>query len=438
MTSIPHVAAALHTILTTTADLAGRQTGFVQRASPITGSVFVQTLVFGLLANPQASLSELTQTAAALGVTISAQALDQRFTETASLCLEQVLTAALRCVVTTDPVAVPLLARFTGVYLQDSTTLVLPPAFAERWAGCGGSTPQGDAALKLQVQLNLSDGRLLGQLQEGCDSDRNSTLDATLPPGALRIADLGYWELARMRAIASAGSFWLSRAHASTSIQTDDGRWWSLVDLLTATTTASLDLPVRLGKQAQLPARLLAQRVPQEVADQRRRRLRATARDKGTTVSASVLALAEWTVFVTNVPPQGLSLDEALVLGRMRWQIELVFKRWKSHGEVDVVRNVSYWRQLSELYAKLLARLVEHWVLVMSCWQNVDRSLTKAAATLRQHAIGLAEVLRVPAHLSEKLETIARCIAAGCRINRRRTRPNAFQLLLDSVGEVLA
>jgi hypothetical protein len=438
MTSIPQVAATLHAILTTTADLAGRQTGFVQRASPITGSVFVQTLVFGLLANPQASLSELTQTAAALGVTISAQALDQRFTETASLCLEQVLTAALRCVVTSDPLATPLLARFNGVYLQDSTTIVLPPAFAERWTGCGGSTPEGDAALKLQVQLNLSDGRLLSQLQEGRDSDRNSTLDEALPRGALRITDLGYWELARMKTLDAAGCFWLARAHAQTALQTSDGRWWSLVDLLTATTTATLDLSVRLGKQVQLPARLLAQRVPQEVADQRRRRLRATACEKGCTVSALALALAEWTVFVTNLPPDLLSLDEALVLGRMRWQIELLFKLWKSHGEVDVVRDVSYWRQTCELYAKLLARLVEHWVLVMSCWQNVDRSLTKAAATLRRHAIGLAEVLRVPTRLSEKLETIARCIAAGCRINRRRKYPTAFQLLLNVAGEVLA
>lgn len=438
MTSIPQVAATLQAILTTTAELAGRQTGFVQRASPITDSIFVQTLVFGLLANPQASLSELTQTAAALGVSISAQALDQRFTETASLCLEQVLTAALRTVVCSDPVAPPVLSRFNGVYVQDSTTIVLPPAFAERWSGCGGSTPEADAALKLQVQLNLSDGRIQGQMHDGRDADQSSTLDAALPPLSLRIADLGYWDLVRVEELHTTGVFWLSRAHAQTALQTADGRWWSLVELLTATTTATLDLPVRLGKQAHLPARLLAQRVPQEVADQRRRRLRATARDKGRCVSALLLALAAWTVFVTNVPPHLLTLEEALVLGRMRWQIELVFKLWKSYGEVDVVRDVSYWRQLCELYAKLLARLVEHWVLVTSCWVNVDRSLRKAAATLRQHAIGLAEVLRVPQRLHEKLETIVRCIAAGCRINRRCKRPSAFQLLLNVAGEVLA
>jgi hypothetical protein len=154
MQTIPQVAKALQAVLTTEADRAGRQTRFVQRESKVTGSIFTQTLVFGLLANPQASLDNLTQTTAALGVELSPQGLDQRFSREAALCLEQVLTAAIRTVVTTDPVAIPLLERFNGVYLQDRITIVLPPRLAEVWQGCGGSTDHGAAALKLQLQLN--------------------------------------------------------------------------------------------------------------------------------------------------------------------------------------------------------------------------------------------------------------------------------------------
>jgi hypothetical protein len=438
MSTIPQIATTIQEILTTTADRVGRQTGFVQRESPITGSIFVQTMVFSLLDHPEASLSDFTQTTAALGVPVTTQALDQRFTEAASLCLEVVLTEAMQAVISADPVAIPLLERFNGVYLQDSTTIVLPPVFADRWVGCGGSTNDGDAALKLQLQLNLSDGRLSGQLHDGCESDRNSTLDSGLPAGAVRLADLGYWDLARMAALDANGVFWRARAQAQTALQTADGQWWSLCDLLQALPEAMIDLPVRVGKTAQVPARLLAVRVPQEVADQRRRRLRAAAREAGRTVSRLALALADWTVFVTNLPADRLTVAEALVLGRMRWQIELVFKLWKSHGAVDVARDVKRWRQLCERYAKLLAMLVEHWVLVASCWRYPDRSLTKAAQTVRRHAIGLAESIGTRAQLIEKLATIARCIAAGCRMNRRKKHPNAFQLLLDVAGEVLA
>ena len=115
MTTIPQVARAMREILTTTADEAARATRFVQRTSPLGGATFSQTSVFGFLGNPQATLEELAQTAAALGVEISPQALDQRFTAAAAACLEQVLTAAISRVIAAEPVAIPLLARFPAV-----------------------------------------------------------------------------------------------------------------------------------------------------------------------------------------------------------------------------------------------------------------------------------------------------------------------------------
>jgi hypothetical protein len=439
METIPQVSEAMQNVLTTVADRAGRQTSFVQRQSKLSGSIFTQTLVFGLLATPQASLENLTQTTAALGVEISPQGLDQRFSREAALCLEQVLTSALRTVVTSDPVAIPLLERFNGVYLQDSTTIVLPPSLAEVWEGCGGSTDDGAAALKVQLQLDLAAGRIQAQLQDGRDSDRNSTLDLALPTGALRIADLGYWELERLAELTRRGVLWFSRAQASTTLQTADGRTWNLLALLSADPDAArLDLPIRLGKTAQLEARLLAIRAPQEVADQRRRRLRAAAREKGETVSAVRLALAAWTVFVTSLPPEQLTLAEAVVLGRVRWQIELIFKLWKSHGQVDLLPTVQKWRVLCEVYAKILGQIVQHWLLVVSCWHQAARSLTKAAQTLRLHVMGLAKAMRQEARLVEEIETIARCISAGCRMNRRKKHPNTYQLLLDITEGVFA
>src|SRR5262245_64739788 len=112
-----------------------------------------------------------------------------------------------------------------------------------------------------------------------------------------------------------------------------------LLTLLESQPTDTVELAVALGEHQRLAARLLAVRVPQDVADTRRRRLRQAARDKGRQVSATGLALAAWTLFVTNVPAERLTLREDLVLGRMRWQIELLFKLWKSHGHVDESRS---------------------------------------------------------------------------------------------------
>jgi len=86
---------------------------------------------------------------------------------------------------------------------------------------------------------------------------------------------------------------------------------------------------------------------------------------------------------------------------------------------------------LTEVCAKLLAMVVQHWLALTGCWAYPDRSLVKAAQTVRQHALHLASALACPTLLSTAIGVIHRCLAAGCRLNRRKTKPNTYQLLLD-------
>ncbi len=434
MTTVPQLAETLQAVLTSTANTAARTTGFVQRQSKLTGAAFVQALVFGWLANPQASVEALAQAAAVAGVAISPQGLDQRFTEAAAAFLEQVLAAAIRAVVAADPVAIPLLERFTAVVLLDCSTIVLPAALAPWWPGCGGTSAKNTAAaVKLEVRLDLCCGALTGPLLLDARTHDSSTplQTAPLPVGALRIADLGFFDLRVFKEMAARGVHWLSRLHASPTVYDRDGRPWDVPRLLAAQGGGEIDVPVFLGAEHRLAARLLAVRVSDGVANARRRRIRAEAKRRGQTPSATRLAWADWTILVTDVPPELLSLREALVLARARWQIELLFKLWKSHGHVDESRSTKPWRILCEVYAKLLAMLIQHWLLLTGCWAYPDRSLVKAAHTIRQHALHLASALPCAATLGAAITVIHRCLAAGCRINRRKTKPNTYQLLLD-------
>jgi len=316
MTTVADLTQALQTLFTTTADQVARRTGFVQRTSKLTGAAFVQALVFGWLANPQASVEGLAQAAATVGVAISAQGLDQRFTEAAAVFLEHLLTAAVQTVIAADPVAIPLLERFSTVVLLDSSTITLPAALALWWPGCS----TGTAALKLHVRYDLCRGCLSGLVvQEGRISDRSTVMQtAPLPRGALRISDLGFFTLAVFAAMTAQGVYWLSRLAPGTAVYTQDGVRWDVLDLLAAQGATTVDLTVTLGVDHRLPARLLAVRVPEEVATQRRHRLRAEAKRRGRTPSAAQRAWCDWTIVVTSVPPALLSLTEALVLLRAR------------------------------------------------------------------------------------------------------------------------
>jgi sulfur relay (sulfurtransferase) complex TusBCD TusD component (DsrE family) len=187
-----------------------------------------------------------------------------------------------------------------------------------------------------------------------------------------------------------------------------------------------------------LPTRLLAVRVPQEVAAARRRRLRAAARKKGRQASATRLALAAWTLLVTNGPSDRLTLREALVLARVRWQIELLLKWWMRHGRVDESRSTKPWRILCEVYAQLLAMLVQHGVWLVSCWAYPHRSLVKAAQTGQKQALHLASTLGSLRRFLTALSTVQRCVAAGCRMNRRKKHPNTYQLLFNDLSMTTA
>jgi hypothetical protein len=219
-TTISQVAHARREVLTTTADAAAKATQFVQRTSPLGGATFSQTLVFGFLGNPQASLEALTQTAATLGVSLTPQALDQRFTPAAAACLEQVLRAASTRIIAPDPVTIPLLERFTAVYIQASSTIALPDALAAVWQGCGGTTTSGTAAaLKFQVRLEGRTGKLEGpQLQDGRAADRAALVPTTLPGGALWLAALGDWSVDTLPPRDQPGVCWRSRLQVQTAI----------------------------------------------------------------------------------------------------------------------------------------------------------------------------------------------------------------------------
>lgn len=431
---MPRLAATLRALLTTTADTLAVQHGCIRRQRKLTGAALAQALVFGWLTNPAATLADLCRAAATAGVASSRQGVDQRCTLRAAAFLRALLEQATQIVVQADPVAVPLLRRFPQVLVLASTTITLPPSLAETWPGCGaGNTTAGDAALKVQVRFDLVRGGLaVLDLTAGRASDcASADQQPPLVPGGLRLADLGYFSLTQLATLVAAGGHFLTRLNAQTAVFDATGRRWDLATLLATHCPRDLDRAVTIGVRERLSCRLLARRVPPEVAVLRRARLHATAREEGRPPSAALLAIVDWAVFVTSLPADQLTLAEALVLARARWPIELLFKLWKSAGLLTAWRTAQTPRILCEVYAKLLALLVQHWLSVAGCWGAADKSLWQAACGVRTRAPALASALvRGTRRLTDDRRLLATLLAGTCGMNSRRQHPNTYQLLL--------
>jgi hypothetical protein len=84
---------------------------------------------------------------------------------------------------------------------------------------------------------------------------------------------------------------------------------------------------------------------------------------------------------------------------------------------------------LCEVYAKLLAMVVQHWVVLVGGGGFSERSARKAAKAVRRQALHLASVLGRTRELRRVLRLLGRVLRAGGRVNRRRRRPSTYQTL---------
>lgn len=432
--NLAHVAAQIQQLLSDRAEQAAWDTGTCQRHSPLAGATLIQTLVLGYLADADAALEDLAQTAALLGHPVSPQAIDQRFTQPLAQCLQRLLGQAVCRIAAGTPATAAVLRKFAAVLVQDSTTVTLPDALADYGRGCGTKTGAGgEAAVKFQVRLDLCSGQLCGlAVEQGRDSDQATPLQtADLRPGTLHLRDRGYFDLEVLKTIAAAGAFYLTRVQDGTGLYASAGTPLDLAALARRHPGDVIDQPIQLGARQRLAARLVMVRVPADVAAVRRRALRAKAKKKGYTPSRDKLALCDWNVYVTNVPVDVLDVDEVLALARARWQVECLFRHWKSDGQLTRSRRRQPWRVVSAVFARLLALVLGDVQVRVACGALLGRSLRRAWRAVRRLAAALAGALGEGRSLVPVLRQLQRSLGKAARLEKRQRQPSAAQVLQD-------
>ena len=391
MSILLQVLEKMQTILQTVPDEVAPQTGCVKRKRKLTGSVLAQTLVFGWLEHPEASYQQLTETAATLGIQVRRQALEQRLTpETAEmlkLTLEAAITHMLE--VASRPQVLPLLEQFRGVYVQDSTWISLPDELHETWKGHPKKNHPHKAALKLHLCFDvLTGGFQQFQLTDAITADSTAAKAADpLPHGSLRLADLAYFSLNELEKLTQEGIYWVSRLKANSYLADDTGERLALENMLKAAgENTFIRKKIRIGKTKQLQAYLIAERLSQAETDKRRRSIRYRAKRKAHPPSKTLLRLAGWNLYITNIEADQLTPKQICVIVGIRWQIELMFKCFKSIAKLDVSRSQKPDRILCEVYAKLIALLIQHATLLGTGWRCIQHTLMKTTRFIAGYA----------------------------------------------------
>jgi hypothetical protein len=360
------------------------------------------------MVHPQATRKQVHHSATQAGMAMSVQGLDQRFTVSGVSFMRTLLETALSEVIVSEQIR-EVLPQFAGVYVTDCTRL--------EWVN-GGE--------KLAVRLELQGGSMQASLNDINRHDQKTgVIDLPLPVGALHLGDLGFFKLKRFEGWNEAGVYWLTRYKVGTTLSTLEGQVVDFKRLLAGQT--ELVIPVQVGGKQTLTAFLVAAPLIDEAALAKREAyLHDTVRRRQRPLSARQVELAGWTLYLTNIPD--LTFTQAHTLARTRWQIELLFKLWKSHGHILTSRSADPLRQQCEGYAKLLGVLIAHWMVLVSGWHPPTLGALDALRILRTYVPLLLRGFTDPTLWKLVFTWLQRDLALAPPLSRRGKVPLAFQL----------
>ena len=158
------------------------------------------------------------------------------------------------------------LSSFDRILIVDSTSIGLPEALAPFFPGASNQTGSKQAQLKIQAYYDLRNESFVDfSLSSFRKNDQAASKDilAVAQPNDLILRDLGYFVLDVFKQLDQRGCFFVSRLKTGTCLLArESDEELDLRKLLRG--QKLLDMPVRVGKKAKLPVRLIAVKLPQK------------------------------------------------------------------------------------------------------------------------------------------------------------------------------
>lgn len=325
---------------------------------------------------------------------ISKQALHKRFNESAVSFVKDVFERYLRHQLQITQLCSVLGSQFSAIRIMDSTMFKLPASLAEIFPGFSGSGTQ--ACAKVQFEFDVLSGAIqcldLGHARQS-DKAWAAEHQSVLKAGELILRDLGYYSIDSYRQIDQQRAWYVSRLKSQISIYEKRGDEYKelclkqIIKQLKQTGQSYIDKQVYIGQDCKYPVRLIANlldeaAIGRRVARKKHRKNSLTKADKES---------CQLNLFITNLSPQMAAAEQLYRLYKIRWQIELLFKAFKSIIGLDKVHKMKPARLKCYLYSKLL------WIMLswdicgcmqISAWNKQGRLLSyyKCFGLLKQQA----------------------------------------------------
>lgn len=247
-------------------------------------------------------------------------------------------------------------------WMQDRGLTTRVPRVAVRVvdATAVGEPGSKGTSWRLHLGIDLSALRIVSAELTGPEGGE-TLLRHEIPPGHIVVADRGYAHREAVAGLLDKGGHVVLRINwQNFPLRTRQGGELDLVETLELLQPGELgdwQVQFRSGGRT-YPMRLVAVRKSQAAAREEQRRIRRHATAKGRKPVPQALRGAHFTYVLTDLPAEVLPTAEALELYRLRWQIEMFFKRLKGILHLDHLRARNPRLARTYLYAKILGALI--------------------------------------------------------------------------------
>lgn len=338
---------------------------FYKRSSKMLPATFFDILLHSASVNGKYSLAQFSGEAAlTYGTSITKQAFDARFDDTAVSFAKGVLDQVIA-----NQIKIPLeprfLEKFKSIKVKDSTRYDLPNCLKEHFPGFGGKITS-EAGISIQYESDLKNSWLHDL--DITSAKKNDITDAKektsdIEKGDLIIRDLGYFSSKILKAIIEKEAFFLSRLKSKITVFDENQEEFSFKKIYAKMVESKMiryHMQATIGEKEKVPVRLLIELMPEEIYQERIRKMEKENKKRKQKTSDEYKVRAHFNLMVTNVPAEDLPEENIYMLYKTRWQIELIFKTWKSVMGINKIHPMKYHRLLCLLYAKLTLFLINN------------------------------------------------------------------------------
>jgi hypothetical protein len=351
-----------------------RETKFIKRKGIIDAKTFIKLLVFNELDQSQLSLLDLKlDLQSHFNCNISREAIHKRFTPESVGFMKSFLARLVELRVKAENIFPSAAKAFNHLYIKDSSKFTIPKEFAGAYPGYNGFH-KGSALMNIQYEYDLLSGNWASleftKATRNDQEDSRETLDR-VEKDDLHIRDLGYVTMPYLNGVAEREAYFLNRLPTTINVYCRKNGdyvpidWDSVGKAFENKGLTHMELNVTLSNKYKLESRMVIVPVPDDVYRERIRKASKHAKSKGCQLTKEYKTKSRYNIFITNVPGHRLSLHDVVQIYRLRWQIELIFKSWKSGLSVHNVKKVKKERFECQLIARIIFALV-NWRLYQS------------------------------------------------------------------------